>query len=139
MRRSLPRRHHRLERASSGPPWRFTVGLRAALLAVVAQLVVSVVHQFPHEHRLSADVAAAAAHGHQRDEHDRGPTPNLPDPQACIVGQMLQHLAAVLPLAGGDVLPPDWDAGHAFAPSNADAVVVRLNSPAQPRAPPLTA
>lgn len=64
---------------------------------------------------------------------------NHPDSQLCVVGQMLQQMAAVLPAAGGSLLPPDWDHRPADLPGDTEAVVARPASPAQPRAPPLTA
>lgn len=139
MSRRLPTRRHRPKRKRGGPARRFAVGLRAALLAVLAQIAVGVIHQFPHEHRLPTDAAAATSDSHS--DHGHGPaTPaKLPDPQACVVGQMLQHLAAVLPIADGDVLAGDWDSRQVAMPGDADAVFVRPTSPAQPRAPPPTA
>jgi hypothetical protein len=65
--------------------------------------------------------------------------PKHPDPQLCVVGQMLQHMAAVLPAAGGNVLPPDWDRRSADPPRDTEAVIARPSSSAQPRAPPPTA
>ncbi|MGH6930530.1 MAG: hypothetical protein ACREEV_19615, partial [Dongiaceae bacterium] len=103
------------------------------------------VHEFPHDHRSSTDAAAeheaAAGHGHHGHPHEHDPSSpaNHPDMQLCVVGQMLQHLAAVLPLAGGSVVLPDWDTRQADLPRDTDALVVRPNSPAQPRAPPPTA
>jgi hypothetical protein len=146
MGRRLQTPHHRPGPTPRGPTLRFAFGLRVALLAVLAQIVVNVVHQFPHDHRPSADAAAvehetAAGHAHHGDHHEHGPSlpTNDPDPQLCVVGQMLQHLAAVLPVAGGSLLLPDWDTRQITVPGDTDAVVVRPDSPAQPRAPPRTA
>jgi hypothetical protein len=141
MSRRLPTRRHRPRRKRGGPARRFALGLRVALLAVLAQIAVSIVHQFPHDHLLPADTAAAAGHAHHGHDHENGPaTPSkLPDPQACVVGQMLQHLAAVLPSGDGSALPADWDSQRIIVPGDADFVVVRPSSPAQPRAPPPTA
>jgi hypothetical protein len=147
MRRKLHKQlRERGPTASGSTGRRFAFGLCVALLAVLAQVAISIVHQFPHEHRPSTDAAAVehgaeADHAHHGDHHEHGPSPptNHPDPQLCVVGQMLQHLAAVLPLAGGSVLLPDWDTRQAALPGDTDATVVRPNSPAQPRAPPATA
>jgi hypothetical protein len=144
MRGKGPSRRVRSRHAIRKPTRAFAFGLRAALLAVLAQLVISVVHQFPHEHAPTNDAAAVASspaghahHGHDH-EHDPPAPANHPGAPPCAVGQMLQHMAAVLPVAGGGILLPDWDAGLTGMLGDSESFIVRPGSPAQPRAPPLT-
>lgn len=143
MRRKLPTRLHRTGPTTRGPARWFAFGLRAALLAVLAQVVVNVVHQLPHEHRLdvaAVEPGAAAGDAHDGYHHEDGPPPaNHPDTPLCTVGQLLQHLAAALPVASASVVFPDWEGTQAAMPTDTEAAAARPNSPAQPRAPPLTA
>jgi hypothetical protein len=125
----------------------FNFGRRVALLAVLAQAAIAAIHQIPHEHAPStavgADAPAAAApahahHGHGN-EHERPAPAHDHDAPPCAVGQTLQHLAAVFPIAAGSVLIARRGRERQAPRRPIAAAVHRAGSQAQPRAPPTAA
>lgn len=138
MGRILNRRSGRQVRATAARRRRFALGTAAALAAMLAQLFVAIIHEFPHEHAAAAMVANGQ-HGH---EHDEGPSPSPPgddDSPLCAIGQALLQLAAVPPAMAGAVLLPDWHRQPTARPRPAAAAVPRLTQAARPRAPPVFA
>jgi hypothetical protein len=108
------------------------IGRRLALLALLTQAVVGVVHQFPHRHAASFQPATSADRGH----HEAPPPHGRDSGSLCAIGFALLHLAAVLPTATAVTLLPDWSRESPMLPTAALYVARRAASSAQPRAPP---
>lgn len=130
----------------AAPARRFAFGVRVALLAVLAQAIIPVVHHVHHGYPLT--VAAIAAAGdvadpvqsgsHEHDPARKDSPPPVSDNRTpiCPVCQSAQQLTAALLPAAGDVLVPPRRGDAMPLSRDSAAIVARPHSPAQPRAPP---
>jgi hypothetical protein len=129
------------------PHRRLAFGARLALLAVLAQAIIPVVHHIYHGYPLVVVAVAADndADSAQTENHRHDPAkkhaPPIPDNRtpACPVCQSAQQLTATLPPAAADVPAPPLRNDEWPAAADSTAVAAQPRSPAQPRAPPLIA
>lgn len=121
---------------------RCALGARLALLAILAQAIIPVVHHVYHGYPLPLAVIAMAAEAtHAGGDHDpakkHAPTSDNRTP-VCPVCQSTQHLTGALPTAADAMLAPSRQSKIVGTPRDTAAAVERPDSPAQPRAQPLT-
>jgi hypothetical protein len=140
-RQNGPDRRHRIAGTLRRP---LGFGVRLALLAVLAQAIIPVVHHIHHGYPLVVVAAAADndADSAQTENHRHDPAkkhaPPVPDNRtpACPVCQSAQQLTATLPPAAAPLfMPPQQDDDTRPARDSAAAAAPPC-SPAQPRAPP---
>ena len=130
------------------PRRRLAFGVRVALLAVLAQAIIPVVHHIYHGYPLiavafvaddAADAAQTESHGHDpAKKHAPSPVPDNRTP-ICPVCQSAQQLTATLPPAAAHVFVPPLQKDETPPARDSAAIAAQPCSPAQPRAPPLLA
>jgi hypothetical protein len=126
------------------PHRRLAFGVRVALLAVLAQAIIPVVHHIYHGYPPiavafvaddAADAAQTASHGHYPKKHAPPPAPDNRTP-ICPVCQSAQQLTATLPPAAAPLFMPPLQDDETPPARDSTAVAAQHCSPAQPRAPP---
>jgi hypothetical protein len=130
----------------AAPRWRSAFGVRAALLAVLAQAIIPIVHHVYHGYppTIASIVAAGGvADRTQSGRHEHDPArkdspPPVPDNRTpiCPVCQSAQQLTGTLPPAAEVILVPSRRGEVIPTPRDSAVIVARPYSSAQPRAPP---